>query len=277
MGWHEWSFATAIGMASRITSLYERLKLTPVREGRTEMPGLRLSRHWIESGASRLDAVYAEPADQSGRAKSPQMRLLICHGIGEIVEWWLPVQRLLAELGVASLVFDYSGYGRSSGRISAKQFEDDATAAFAYMEGMHPEPPISVLGFSLGTGVATAAISRMPAHRLVLCAGFPSFQEAACRVCVPKRWKHLAPPIWKANESMRGATLPVLVVHGENDELFPVELGQALHAACGEWAEWLLIPEQGHNQPFNQPTMRYWGPIVRWLAGYGLEYGSRRR
>jgi pimeloyl-ACP methyl ester carboxylesterase len=277
MAWHEWSFAVAIGIASRTTSLYERLKPTPVRETRTELPGMRLSRHWIASGASRLDAVLAEPADAMGSIARPRSVLLICHGIGEIVEWWLPVQRLMASEGVSSLVFDYTGYGRSTGKISARQFEDDAVAAFRYIETLRPEEPVSVLGFSLGTGVAAAAIGRMPAHRLVLCAGFPSFQQAACRICLPQRWKHLAPPIWRAEESLRGMTLPVLVVHGENDELFPVELGRELHAACGDWAEWLLAPGQGHNQPFNRPEMAYWGPVLRWLAGHGLEWGDRRR
>jgi len=270
MGWHEWSFAAAIGAAGRVTNLYERLKPTPVREERTVMPGLRLSRHWIESGASRLDAVYAEPADRAGRAKPARMTLLICHGIGEIVEWWLPVQRLLAEQGVASLVFDYTGYGRSKGKVSARQLEDDAVAAFHYLEGLTGGGPVSVLGFSLGTGVAAAAIGRMPAQRLVLCAGFPSFRKAAFHVGVPRSWRRLVPPVWRAEESMRGVMLPVLVVHGENDQLFPVELGQELHAACGEWADWLLVPGQGHNQPFNQPTMHYWDPVLRWLAGDGL-------
>ena len=159
MGWHEWSFATAIGIASRATSLYERVKSTPVREERAVIPGLSLSKHTIVSGKSRLDAVYAEPADRLGRARPPRTSLLICHGIGEIVEWWLPLQRLLAEYGVASLVFDYSGYGRSTGRISARQFEDDAVAAFGYLESLRPGEPVSVLGFSLGTGVAAAAIA----------------------------------------------------------------------------------------------------------------------
>jgi hypothetical protein len=270
MGWHEWSFATAIGVASWATSLYERLKPTTVHEERTVMPGLRLSRHWIESGASRLDAVFAEPADWAGRPKPAWMTLLICHGIGEIVEWWLPVQRLLADQGVASLVFDYTGYGRSKGKISARQLEDDAVAAFRYLEELKQGEPVSVLGFSLGTGVAAAAISRMPAHRLVLAAGFPSFRKAAFHVGVPRRWKRLVPPVWRAEESMRGVTLPVLVVHGENDQLFPVEMGQELHAACGEQADWLLAPGQGHNQPFNQPTMHYWDPVLQWLADDGL-------
>jgi hypothetical protein len=131
-----------------------------------------------------------------------------------------------------------------------------------------------VLGYSLGTGVAAAAMQRMKASRLVLCAGFPSFQDAACRVGVPQRWKRIAPPIWRAEESLRGCTAPVLVVHAAEDRLFPVKLGEELHAACGPGAEWLLIPRYGHNEPFNFPRMDYWGPILRWLMGGPAEQWS---
>ncbi len=71
MGWHKWSFAVAIGIAARATALNERLKPTPVREMRTETPEMRLSRHWIPSGASRLDAVYAEPREANGGMAQP--------------------------------------------------------------------------------------------------------------------------------------------------------------------------------------------------------------
>ena len=262
---HRWSFAAAIGIASRATSLYERLRPAPVHETRMLTAEMRLSRHGIESGASRLDAIYAEPVDADGSAALPRSVLLICHGIGEIVDWWLPVQRLLAARGCASLVFNYTGYGKSTGKISARQFEDDAVAAFSYLERLACGQPVAVLGFSLGTGVAAAAIQRMSASRLVLCAGFPSFQEAACRVCVPASLMRLAPPIWRAEESLRGCRIPVLVVHGSEDQLFPVALGRALYEACGPGAEWLLVPGYGHNQPFNQPQLDYWEPILRWI------------
>jgi alpha-beta hydrolase superfamily lysophospholipase len=188
-----------------------------------------------------------------------------------MVEWWLPVQRLLASNGVASLVFDYSGYGRSLGRISAAQFEADAAAAFAYLEQLVPGEPVAALGFSLGAGVLAAAWRQMRASRLVLCAGFPSFQEAACRVCVPRRWKQLVPPVWDAAQTMRGCDVPVLVVHTEEDRLFPVAMGRELHAHCGDGAEFLVIPGHSHNEPFNRPRIAYWGPVVRWLAGDALE------
>jgi hypothetical protein len=82
------------------------------------------SRHVIHSGKNVLDAVFV-----TRDANTVKASLLICHGIGETVEHWLGVQQLLAASGVASLVFDYSGFGRSSGFFNAKRCERDAVAA----------------------------------------------------------------------------------------------------------------------------------------------------
>jgi hypothetical protein len=69
----------------------------------------------IRSGKNLLEAVLVKPVSQPARAS-----VLICHGIGETVQHWFAVQEMLAATGVASLVFDYSGYGRSSGVFHAR-------------------------------------------------------------------------------------------------------------------------------------------------------------
>jgi hypothetical protein len=257
-------FAVAINCASKGILLRDWLveKLRPARH--PELPEVRLSRHAIPSGASRLDAAFAEPVD-----RPIESVVLICHGIGETVDGWQPVQRLLAANGAASLVFDYSGYGRSRGRVDAAQFEEDAVAAFHCLEGLVPGRSIAVLGFSMGTGVAAAMIRRVPASRLVLCAGFPSFQAAACSIFIPTRWAGFVPPIWRAEESMRDCSMPVLVVHGGKDRMFPVRMAEELHAVCGERAELVVVPDVGHNEPFNRPRLAYWGLILDWLAAGG--------
>jgi pimeloyl-ACP methyl ester carboxylesterase len=225
--------------------------------------GVATSEHAIVSGRNLLHAVFARPA--MGEARTA---LVICHGIGEAVERWLGVQRLLAANGVASLVFNYSGYGRSTGRVDAEQCVADAVAAFGYLEGLMPGMPVSLLGFSMGSGVAAAAVKRVNAHRLVLGAGFPSFEAAAKSAGVPGGIARYFGPLWRAEESLCGCRCPVLVVHGERDGLFPVKLAEELAACCG--AELRVVPGVGHNEPFRRPRAEYWKPIVEWLEA-GLE------
>src|SRR5262249_25032734 len=151
------------------------------------------TQHSIHSGRNLLDAVYVEPAKGA-----PRSAILICHGIGEVVAQWFPIQRILAENGIASLAFDYSGYGRSPGFIYWTQCAQDAVCAFRHLERLAPSVPVSLLGFSLGTVVAPAILNRVAADRLVLCAGFSSFRSAARAVCVPEFLTNLVPPIWSA-------------------------------------------------------------------------------
>jgi uncharacterized protein len=253
-------FTAALMCISRVCVLRDRLIGRIGRGGIREMPGVSVDRHAIRSGRNLLDAAFVAPTEEAA-----QNAVLICHGIGEIVEHWIPVQQLLAANGAASLVFDYSGYGKSTGRPHADQWEEDAIASFELLKQLAPGQPITVLGFSLGTGVAAAIINRVDrAHidRLVLCAAFTSFREAAHSIIVPKSLGFLMHDLWHAETALRNCPVPVLIVHGEKDQLFPVEMAAELKAWCGCESEIVIVPELRHNEPFHYPDLAYWGLIL---------------
>jgi pimeloyl-ACP methyl ester carboxylesterase len=188
--------------------------------------------------------------------------VLICHGIGETVELWHDVQQLLAASGVASLVFDYTGYGRSSGFFTASQSEMDAVAAFRCLEQLTSPLPVAVFGMSLGSGIAAAIIGKVPAHRLVLCGSFTSLQKAAVSVGIPQAFEFGVPPIWDTIDALRSCLVPVLIVHGEKDRLFPVRMAEELAASCGSTCELVVVPNVSHADPFYHPQPSYWGSII---------------
>jgi alpha-beta hydrolase superfamily lysophospholipase len=191
----------------------------------------------------------------------PRAGVLICHGIGETVRHWEAAQRLLATEGVASLVFNYPGYGRSTGRIHAAQFERDAITAFRTLEELLPSTPLSLLGFSLGSGIATAIVTKVNANRLILCAAFTSFREAARRI-LPRPLAHLLPDLWNTLDALHTCTVPVLIVHGKADRLFPEQMGCGLAGACAATHELVLVPELAHNDPIYRPQSSYWNLIA---------------
>jgi len=202
----------------------------------------------IPSGMSVLDAVLVRPVS------TPEpTALLICHGIGEVVEHWFAVQQLLANSGVASLVFDYSGYGRSTGFINSSQCEQDAISAFSYLQEMFPSRPVSVLGFSLGSGIAATLLPRVSVHRLVLCASFTSFRAAALSAGLPRILAFLVPPIWRTEEILSASPVPVLIVHGEDDQLFLPRMAQEVRACGGPNCELVIVPKLSHDDPYRDP------------------------
>jgi uncharacterized protein len=217
----------------------------------------RIDPHSIPCGTRPLDAVFVAPSGTPALAA-----LLICHGIGETVEHWIAVQTLLAEHGVASLVFDYSGYGKSLGPIDWRRCEENALAAFRFLQTLAPDLPISLLGFSMGSGIAAAIAARVPAHRLILCSAFTSYRDAARVLGVPRPLASALPPIWDGEASLRLCSLPVLVVHCERDRAFPVRMASRLAEWSDGRSELIIVPNHAHNEPFHRPRMDYWSHIV---------------
>jgi hypothetical protein len=249
----------SLAVASRIIHLRDLL-LGRIRRKVVPPPGLELTTLSIRSGPNQLEAIYAVPANQPARAT-----VLVCHGIGEIAVQWLPVQQLLAARAVASLVFDYSGYGRSTGWPTPEQCEKDAVAAFQRLGELVPGP-LSLLGFSLGTGIVPAILDRVSAHRLVICEGFTSFRAATRRVGYFPPLSLLVPPIWDSEKALRANRQPVLLVHSTRDRLFPVTMAETLAAWCGSRAQLRIVEGLRHNEPFYNPTPDYWYPIADFLA-----------
>lgn len=253
------AFTLALAGGSRVIQLRDRLfGRIPRRPARAT--GLTFTSIAITSGRNRLDAVFALPECGSVRAT-----VLICHGIGEVVTQWMPIQRLLAARGVASLVFDYSGYGRSTGWPTPAQLEQDAIAAFTCLSAGVPGP-ISLLGFSLGSGLVPAILGRVAAHRLVLCAGFTSFRSAARCVGIPRVFSALVPPVWSSELAAHASVPPVLVVHSTCDRLFPLAMGRELASCFGTSATLRIVEGLHHNEPFYRPTQAYWDPIAEFVA-----------
>ena len=255
------AFAAVVTFASRTLILRDRLLGRVKRALLEDHPFPEISRHPVASGKEVLDAVFVAPAGEPAHAA-----VLICHGIAETVDHWFRVQRLLAAQGVASLVFDYAGYGRSTGRIRWKQCESDAVAAFSALKALLPDTPISILGFSLGSGIAAAVVDRVLPSKLILCSSFTSFQAAACCVGLPRGLSFLAPPIWDTEESLRSCSLPVLVLHCENDRLFPTQMASNLARSCKKHARLVIVPNQRHNDPFYRPQRQYWDYVVSILV-----------
>ena len=254
---HRRAFTVAITYISRVLILRDRVFYALGIFRHNELQGVTASRHSIPSGGNRLDAAFVVPANEPARAA-----VLICHGIAETVDTWLPVQQLLAAHGVASLLFDYSGFGKSTGHPDWSQFEQDTVAAFHCLQLLEPELPKSVLGFSLGSGIAAATVHKLAAERLVLCAAFTSFRSAARSAGIPEALSFLVPPIWQVAESLCDCVLPVLVVQGAKDRLFPVRMASELVAHCGRNVQLVVVPEMEHNQPFRKPTLSFWGPVI---------------
>jgi pimeloyl-ACP methyl ester carboxylesterase len=210
----------------------------------------------ISSGERRLSAVYVSAGEGAPV-------FLICHGIGERVEYWGKAQGLLQTMGISTLVFNYSGYGASSGSVSKANCEEDAVAAYRELVD-RGHRSIFLLGFSLGSGVVCAVASRVDVDGVILCEGYSTLREGAASVGLPRWMTRFVPDVWENVLRVGELGVPVLVVHSDADRLFPVSMAERVVAACGERGELVVVRGLSHNAPIFNPTDVYWRPVVEW-------------
>ena len=217
----------------------------------------------IASGDRSLSAVYVS-VDKHAPV------FLICHGIGERVEYWATVQNLLESMGVSSLVFNYSGYGESSGSVSTAHCEEDALAVYNELiaRGHHS---IFLLGFSLGSGVVSAIASHIDLDGVILCEGFSTLREAGMAIGLPQWLTYVVPDAWQTVNRVRELEVPILVVHSDEDRLFPLSMAKRVVEACGQYGESIIASGFAHNAPIFKPTKDYWQPIAEWAKRKSLK------
>lgn len=244
----------------------------------------------VISGTRRLQGQLILPAGQA------EATVLILHGIGERLDYWSEAQYLLADHGIASLIIAYSGYGNSDGAITPANLRQDALAGYSELQSLVPAaiPPF-VLGLSMGTGVAvdSAPFLTPPPAGIILCEAFSSLRNAAAAVCrtlpilryVSGVLSVLMPDIYRTAETAGNIGTPVVIIHSDADELFPVEMAGEIFDAATPTAEnaveLVILQGHAHNDAYLRPSLAYWQPILEFIkrvsGGSGEERSSSPR
>ena len=225
--------------------------------------GAPFERLTIASGDRRLDATLVHAESDSAPA------LLIFHGTAEAVSYWADTQALLRRHGVTSMVFDYSGFGNSTGRATAAHLEEDADSAYAvFIRRIGPTTRPYVLGYSLGTGIVFDAVQRwtpQPAG-VVFAASYSSAREGAVAFGLVPRWAtFLLPDLWNNVRDARNLRQPLLVLQSDADQLFPVSMAKAVFDAATVPKEMVVLRGYRHEDGHRHPTDEFWTPVVRFL------------
>jgi pimeloyl-ACP methyl ester carboxylesterase len=157
----------------------------------------------------------------------------------------------LAAHGFNALLFDYRGYGKSEGEITdERDIYADADAAYKYVvdqRGIAPERVI-LYGHSLGTTAAVDLASRERCGAIILESGLSSASDMASIMLpwIPK-WLHaLGKNRFESAKKLASVYCPVLVTHGEPDNVVPTEQGRALFSAAHEPKKLMIFPGAGH-------------------------------
>ncbi len=202
--------------------------------------GVRLHAWWVPAKVGSAPAV------------------LFCHGNGGNVSHRVGTLRALRELGMATLIFDYRGYGVSDGSPSERGTYLDAEAALRHLTDERGIAPgrIVVHGRSLGGAIAAWLAERTGLGAQILESTFTSVPGLAAMLFPLLPARRLARFSYDTESSVRRVRCPVLVIHSPDDELIPYEHGRALFAVANEPKSFLDLAG-GHNDGFVVSEISY--------------------
>lgn len=194
--------------------------------------------------------------------------VLHLHGNAGNISSRVDEAKLLAEAGLDVFLFDYRGYGRSTGSPDEEGTYRDARAARAALLRQKGVDPARVLylGESLGGAVGLALALESPPRGLVLRSTFTSVKDMA-RLHYPIVPGFMVVDAYPGLARIARLRAPVLVIHGDRDDIVPLSHGEALFAAAPGPKAMRVFPGLGHNDLVALAGRAYAEAVASWAAG----------
>ena len=226
------AFAAGADLARRMFRLTQLFDPSPDPEKTWDpldygIPRAAVEEHWLETPDGEL--LYAWYC----RSEQPIASALFCHGNRGNLTVSADVIPHLLNAGINVLIFDYRGFGRSTGRTTIDGVVADGVTAAQFHNSIRPKWAPSILyGYSLGGAVAAQVIRRHPFDGLILQSTFTSLPDVT-RTLFPRIPLHLvAGKVFDTVSVVRRLQIPLLVLHGASDETVPAWMAHELHRAC---------------------------------------------
>jgi len=216
-----------------------------------EPPDPAIEEVTFPSGDDQIHAWYLP------RAGSNEV-LLICHGSGGNLSYrGKSLLRFREALGCSVMIFDYPGYGKSTGKPSEEGCYASAEAALKFLAEVKKVPVerVIIYGESLGGGIATEIAQRHLMRALVLLKTFTALPDVGQRQYrwLPVKW--IMRNRFDSITKIGSVKSPVFVSGAIQDELVPFEMSKQLYDAAPSPKEFFAISEGGHNERVDDEFM----------------------
>ncbi len=157
----------------------------------------------------------------------------------------------------AVYLLNYRGFGGSGGSTSEEAIAEDALALFDQVYASHPQ--VSLIGRSLGSGVAVRLASQRPVQNLILVTPYNSLEEIAARQYpwVPVKW--LLKDRFESGKYAAHIRVPTLLLAASDDEVIPRASTQRLLENFPQGIAALrVVPDSGHNSISDRAQYLQW-------------------
>ena len=152
------------------------------------------------------------------KADSSRGLIFYLHGNAGSLSSWGDVAKTYTDLNYDVFLLDYRGYGKSEGKINGQsQLYEDVQTAYDELKKEYSENKIIVLGYSIGTGLASKVASTNNPRLLILQAPYYSLTD------MMRHSYSIIPTFilkykFETSEHLKSCKMPVVIFHGDRDE-----------------------------------------------------------
>ena len=177
--------------------------------------------------------------------------LVFFHGNAGSLENRIHKLNHLKDININFLIIAWRGFSGNSGKPSEKGLYQDGKSTINWLikKGLN-EKDIILYGESLGTGVVTHLAQNKDFAGVILETPFTSMIDAAKKFYPFIPVKILLKDKFENNKKIQNIKSPILIMHGELDQIVPYSMGKAIYEIANE-------PKYSHFTKYDNHMMEY--------------------
>ena len=158
--------------------------------------------------------------------------------------------------GYAFWIWDYPGFGKSTGEFSEQKLYDYALVVYKLARSRWPPSKIVIYGVSMGTGIAAELADIRDCRRLILESPFYSLESLGYHYLPIYPWGRMLHYHFPIYSHLPKVTAPVIIFHGTEDRTVPYSNALRLKALLKAGDAFITIEGAGHNDLHQFPLFR---------------------
>jgi len=206
-----------------------------------------------------------------GKGAKAKGTVVFSHGNAGAMGHHLGFVVWLAEAGYNVMMYDYRGFGKSGGTVDRRGMVDDVKAAFTYARSrsdVNTDRLVS-FGHSLGGAKSVTALAEAPIKglRAIITDGaFSSYRSMAKVIAGQVGANVVTDELAPKDYVGKLSPVPLLIVHGEKDEVVPISEGRVLFEAAHEPKTFFAVKSGHHGDSLSRDNGAFRKRVLAWLA-----------
>ncbi len=214
----------------------------------------------ITSDKEKIHAWYIPASTETS------LTVLFLHGNAGNISHRLETIKIFNHLGLNFLIFDYRGFGKSTGKPSEQGTYLDADTAWQYLieeKNLRPDQ-IIIAGRSLGGGVAAELAKEVQPAMLILESTFTSMTEVSAKHYPFMPTSLIVKHEYETFYKLKDIHCPIVIAHSKSDEVIPYEHSQRNFTIANEPKKFIEL-QGGHGNGFLFSINNYIGGLQQAL------------